>query len=181
MVFQIFLLIVWHLWLFFILPSKVVTNRYSLQPSCKSEMLGDDNFCSLFRPFTQNAAAQSIFFFKACYFIVSSLQITAGYPTRVLSNILATKYSTLSCRSFTTCVACDSWRAQLCCMRLMEGSAVLHATHGGLSCVACDSWRAQLCCMRLMEVSAVLHAIPSCIASHLLCIIAASLLFCMQF
>ena len=47
-------------------------------------------------PFTQNTAAQFLYFFKSLYFIVSSFQIIAGYPPRVLGYFLSRKYSTLS-------------------------------------------------------------------------------------
>jgi hypothetical protein len=74
LVFQIFLLVVWHLWLLFILPSESVTRT----------------------PFTQNIAAQCIYFFKCLYFVVSAMQITSGYPTRVLGYFLGQHYTTVS-------------------------------------------------------------------------------------
>ncbi len=54
------------------------------------------------RPFTENTAAQCIYFFKSCYFIVSSLQITAGYPTRILGYLLTKSYDIFTCKSHTT-------------------------------------------------------------------------------
>jgi hypothetical protein len=72
--FQIFLLIVWHLWLLFILPSESVTRI----------------------PFTMNTAAQCLYFFKCLYFIVSALQIVSGYPMKILGYFLGRHYTTVS-------------------------------------------------------------------------------------
>ena len=52
------------------------------------------------RPFTSNAAAQCIYFFKCCYFILSALQIVAGYPNRILGYFLGSKYTTVSGLAF---------------------------------------------------------------------------------
>ena len=49
-------------------------------------------FCC--RPFVENTAAQVLYFFKSCYFLVSSLQIISGYPTEGISNFYYTKHST---------------------------------------------------------------------------------------
>ena len=48
------------------------------------------------RPFTKNTAAQCIYFFKSLYFIVSAMQITSGYPPRVLGYFLGHHYTTVS-------------------------------------------------------------------------------------
>lgn len=42
------------------------------------------SYLSIYRPFLDNKFAQAIYFFKAWYFVVSSLQIISGYPHRVL-------------------------------------------------------------------------------------------------
>ena len=51
------------------------------------------------RPFVANLAAKFLYFFKACYFIVSSFQIISGYPVRVISNFLTIKYNTVACKN----------------------------------------------------------------------------------
>ena len=56
-----------------------------------------------YRPFTKNAAAQCLYFFKSCYFIASSFQIVAGYPVKIIGYLLASSYNTVSC---TTHIAC---------------------------------------------------------------------------
>ena len=43
--------------------------------------------------FTDNAAAQVIYFFKCGYFIFSALQMVAGYPTRILGYFVGKNYS----------------------------------------------------------------------------------------
>lgn len=48
-----------------------------------------------YRPFTENVAAQFIYFFKSLYFIVSSFQIISGYPTKILGYFLGKKYTTV--------------------------------------------------------------------------------------
>lgn len=65
-----------------------------------------DNYeCVLkYRPFTKNAAAQCLYFFKSCYFIASSFQILAGYPVKIIGYLLASSYNTVSC---TTHLAYD--------------------------------------------------------------------------
>lgn len=52
------------------------------------------------RPFTSNTAAQCIYFFKCCYFIVSALQIVAGYPNQILGYFFSRKYTTVSGLAF---------------------------------------------------------------------------------
>ncbi|CAF4564240.1 unnamed protein product [Rotaria socialis] len=47
------------------------------------------------RPMPTNWAAVSIYIFKSFYFMLSSLQIRNGYPTRILGNFLTTRYSIL--------------------------------------------------------------------------------------
>ena len=46
-----------------------------------------------------NLAAQFLYVFKACYFIVSSLQIVSGYPVRVIGNFLTSSYNFFSCKT----------------------------------------------------------------------------------
>lgn len=46
------------------------------------------------RAFIDNPAAQAIYFFKSMYFIVSALQMTSGYPERLLKNFAAKNFST---------------------------------------------------------------------------------------
>ena len=53
----------------------------------------------IIRPFVDNLAAQFLYFFKACYFIVSSLQIVSGYPVRVIGNFLTSSYNYISCKT----------------------------------------------------------------------------------
>ncbi|XP_064641354.1 piezo-type mechanosensitive ion channel component 2-like isoform X4 [Lineus longissimus] len=71
-VFQITLVIVIHLWMFFILP--LTTER----------------------KFVDNLAAKLWYFTKCVYFGFSATQITSGYPTRILGNILTKGYSMLN-------------------------------------------------------------------------------------
>ncbi|CAF2160242.1 unnamed protein product [Rotaria magnacalcarata] len=47
------------------------------------------------RAMPMNWAAVSIYIFKSFYFMLSSLQIRNGYPTRILGNFLTTRYSIL--------------------------------------------------------------------------------------
>lgn len=56
---------------------------------------------SIHRPFTENTAAQFLYFFKFLYFVFSALQVVAGYPTRVLRNVLTSKYTTIPWLAFT--------------------------------------------------------------------------------
>ena len=66
--FQIVLVALVHVWLFFVLPA--VTDRR----------------------FTDNLAAQLWYFVKCIYFGLSAYQIRSGYPTRILGNFLTKKY-----------------------------------------------------------------------------------------
>lgn len=69
LIFQIVLVVVLHVWLFFILPK--VTNI----------------------PFTLNKTAQVFYFVKCVYFALSAYQIRSAYPTRILGNMLTKKYN----------------------------------------------------------------------------------------
>ncbi|KAL5021686.1 hypothetical protein ScPMuIL_000841 [Solemya velum] len=70
--FQIILVSVIHIWMFFILP-------YSSK-----------------RSFTDNVPAQLFYFVKCVYFGLSAYQIRSGYPTRILGNFLTKKYNYLN-------------------------------------------------------------------------------------
>nr|XP_026690889.1 piezo-type mechanosensitive ion channel component 1-like isoform X4 [Ciona intestinalis] len=72
LIFQIFLVAGVHIWLFFILPA--INNR----------------------PFYQNGVAQTWYFFKALYFLLSSYQIRCGYPNRVTTNFLTNSHGTVN-------------------------------------------------------------------------------------
>lgn len=67
--FHIFLVILVHIWMFFVLPA--VTDR----------------------AFTNNVAAQLWYFIKCVYFALSCYQIRSGYPTRILGNFLTKNYN----------------------------------------------------------------------------------------
>ncbi|XP_060075477.1 piezo-type mechanosensitive ion channel component 1-like [Ylistrum balloti] len=71
-IFQIFLVAMIHIWLFFILPS--VTER----------------------KFSENIPAQLWYFMKCIYFGLSAYQIRSSYPTRILGNFLTKKYNYLN-------------------------------------------------------------------------------------
>ncbi|XP_061162541.1 piezo-type mechanosensitive ion channel component 2-like [Saccostrea echinata] len=71
-IFQILLVIIIHVWLFFILP--YVTKRR----------------------FSENTPAQLFYFFKCLYFGLSAYQIRSSYPTRILGNFLTKKYNYLN-------------------------------------------------------------------------------------
>lgn len=62
-----------------------------------------------YRPFTKNAAAQCLYFFKSCYFIASSFQIVAGYPVKIIGYLLASSYNTVLCMTHIAC----------CCLRII--------------------------------------------------------------
>ncbi|XP_078337037.1 piezo-type mechanosensitive ion channel component 2-like isoform X2 [Crassostrea virginica] len=68
-IFQILLVILIHVWLFFVLP--YVTKR----------------------EFSENVPAQLFYFFKCLYFGLSAYQIRSSYPTRILGNFLTKKYN----------------------------------------------------------------------------------------
>ncbi|KAL5467227.1 hypothetical protein EMCRGX_G031427 [Ephydatia muelleri] len=68
-VFHLFLLLIWHTWLFFVLPAITL------------------------RPFADNVAAQLVYFFKCAYFVVSSLQIKACYPDHNIRWFLDINYA----------------------------------------------------------------------------------------
>ncbi|XP_039260902.2 piezo-type mechanosensitive ion channel component 1-like isoform X4 [Styela clava] len=70
LIFQVCLVIGVHVWMFFLLP---YINE---------------------RPFYMNGVAQTWYFFKAVYFLLSAYQIRCGYPTRVLGNFLTKAYGT---------------------------------------------------------------------------------------
>lgn len=76
LIFQIFLIILVHVWMFFGLPH--ITNRR----------------------FVDNVAAQLWYFTKCIYFGFSSYQIRCGYPTRMLGNFLTKKNNYLNLYSF---------------------------------------------------------------------------------
>ncbi|XP_025076547.1 piezo-type mechanosensitive ion channel component 2-like isoform X5 [Pomacea canaliculata] len=69
LIYQIFLVILIHIWMFFVLPA--VTGR----------------------AFFDNVAAQLWYFVKCIYFALSAYQIRCGYPTRILGNFLTKKYT----------------------------------------------------------------------------------------
>lgn len=71
-IFQVALVIIGHIWLFFILPA--VTERQ----------------------FVQNTPAMLWYFVKCIYFALSAYQIRSGYPTRILGNFLTKNYSYLN-------------------------------------------------------------------------------------
>ncbi|GFR91628.1 piezo-type mechanosensitive ion channel component [Elysia marginata] len=71
-IFQICLVIVIHMWMFFLLPS--ITER----------------------SFFSNRAAQLWYFIKCIYFGLSAYQIRCGYPTRILGNFLTKSYGILN-------------------------------------------------------------------------------------
>ena len=71
-IFQILLVILLHIWMFFILP--YVTSR----------------------SFTDNRPAQLWYFVKCIYFALSAYQIRSSYPTRILGNFLTKKYNYLN-------------------------------------------------------------------------------------
>ncbi|XP_052831053.1 piezo-type mechanosensitive ion channel component 1 isoform X7 [Octopus bimaculoides] len=71
-IFQVSLVIIVHIWLFFILPA--ITNRM----------------------FIKNVPAMLWYFVKCIYFALSAHQIRSGYPTRILGNFLTKNYSYLN-------------------------------------------------------------------------------------
>ncbi|XP_070191211.1 piezo-type mechanosensitive ion channel component 2-like isoform X2 [Littorina saxatilis] len=71
-VFQILLVIVIHIWMFFALPKVTGTS------------------------FFDNIPAQLWYFVKCIYFALSAYQIRCGYPTRILGNFLTKKYNYLN-------------------------------------------------------------------------------------
>ncbi|XP_067651571.1 piezo-type mechanosensitive ion channel component 2-like isoform X3 [Haliotis asinina] len=71
-VFQIILVILIHIWMFFVLPA--VTDR----------------------SFNKNIPALLWYFVKCIYFGLSAYQIRCGYPTRILGNFLTKKYNYLN-------------------------------------------------------------------------------------
>ncbi|KAL8575931.1 hypothetical protein ACOMHN_027329 [Nucella lapillus] len=75
-IFQILLVILIHIWMFFVLPK--VTSR----------------------SFYKNTPAQLWYFVKCVYFALSAYQIRCGYPTRILGNFLTKKYNYLNLFSF---------------------------------------------------------------------------------
>ncbi|KAK3085436.1 hypothetical protein FSP39_003276 [Pinctada imbricata] len=68
-IFQIILVILIHIWMFFILP--LYTER----------------------KFSDNTPAQLFYFIKCVYFALSAYQIRSSYPTRILGNFLTKKYN----------------------------------------------------------------------------------------
>ncbi|XP_060599283.1 piezo-type mechanosensitive ion channel component 2-like isoform X3 [Ruditapes philippinarum] len=68
-IFQILLVVLLHIWMFFILPYS--TNK----------------------PFFSNRPAQLWYFIKCVYFALSAYQIRSAYPTRILGNFLTKKYN----------------------------------------------------------------------------------------
>ncbi|XP_071091757.1 piezo-type mechanosensitive ion channel component 2-like [Haliotis cracherodii] len=71
-IFQIILVILIHIWMFFVLPA--VTDR----------------------SFNNNIPALLWYFIKCIYFGLSAYQIRCGYPTRILGNFLTKKYNYLN-------------------------------------------------------------------------------------
>ncbi|CAC5396646.1 PIEZO1_2 [Mytilus coruscus] len=71
-IFQIVLVILLHVWMFFVLPE--VTKR----------------------KFSENRPAQLWYFVKCIYFGLSAYQIRSSYPTRILGNFLTKKYNYLN-------------------------------------------------------------------------------------
>ncbi|XP_065315038.1 piezo-type mechanosensitive ion channel component 2-like isoform X2 [Gordionus sp. m RMFG-2023] len=69
LIFQFILVILIHIWMFFIIPSLTE------------------------REFYKNTPARLWYFSKCCYFLLSSFQIRSGYPTRILGNFLTKKYN----------------------------------------------------------------------------------------
>eukprot|EP00731_Ephydatia_muelleri_P026181 Em0018g281a len=76
-IFHVFLLLIWHVWLFFVLPAITV------------------------QTFSTNVPAQFIYFFKCFYFITSSLQIILDYPVQGVGWFLRHTYNTVSSTLFT--------------------------------------------------------------------------------
>lgn len=76
LIFQVFLVALVHVWMFFALPQ--ITGRR----------------------FVYNVAAQLWYFTKCIYFGFSSYQIRCGYPTRILGNFLTLKYNYINLFSF---------------------------------------------------------------------------------
>lgn len=54
------------------------------------------NLFHVSRPFYMNRVAQTWYFFKALYFLLSAYQIRAGYPKRVRGNFLTKSYGTVN-------------------------------------------------------------------------------------
>ena len=75
--FHVILLLVWHVWLFFVLPAITL------------------------QTFSTNVPAQFIYFFKCFYFITSSLQIILDYPVQSVGWFLRYTYNTVSSTLFT--------------------------------------------------------------------------------
>ncbi|XP_076448756.1 piezo-type mechanosensitive ion channel component 1-like [Babylonia areolata] len=75
-IFQILLVILIHIWMFFVLPK--VTSR----------------------SFFDNIPAQLWYFVKCIYFALSAYQIRCGYPTRILGNFLTKKYNYVNLFAF---------------------------------------------------------------------------------
>lgn len=72
LIFHMILVIIIHLWLFFVIP--LYTNRN----------------------FTDNTAPMFWYIFKTIYLIFSANQIKSGYPTRILGNCFTKKYTLLN-------------------------------------------------------------------------------------
>lgn len=72
LIFHISLVIIIHIWLFFVIP--LYTNRN----------------------FTDNLAPMFWYIFKTIYLILSANQIKSGYPTRILGNCFTKKYTLLN-------------------------------------------------------------------------------------
>ncbi|XP_027198178.2 piezo type mechanosensitive ion channel component isoform X2 [Dermatophagoides pteronyssinus] len=71
LLFQIFIVIFTHMWLFFVLPAmtdKAFTDKTNLPPKLW-------------------------YIFKCIYFLLSAFQIRSGYPTRILGNTFCKKYN----------------------------------------------------------------------------------------
>ncbi|WAR12827.1 PIEZ2-like protein [Mya arenaria] len=68
-IFQILLVVLLHIWMFFIIPYWTG------------------------KPFTSNKPAALWYFIKCVYFYLSAYQIKSAYPTRILGNFLTKKYN----------------------------------------------------------------------------------------
>lgn len=71
LVFQVFIVFVMHIWMFFVLPG--ITQRSFVEED--------------------NLPPKLWYFTKCIYLILSAYQIRSGYPTRILGNFFCKKYN----------------------------------------------------------------------------------------
>lgn len=81
LVFHISLVVIIHIWLFFVIPMYTGRN------------------------FTDNSAPMFWYIFKTIYLILSANQIKSGYPTRILGNCFTKKYTLLNLYLFKVYMA----------------------------------------------------------------------------